>query len=146
MTLCRAARLASCLACAMPGVVPKLSDTPGDTGWVGPKLGEHTDAVLRECGYGDAELRLAPWLATRRSRFFLATKTGDRDGAGARASLERSLDRMGVDSVDLIQMHSLGHPDDWDQAMGPGGALEALVEARAQKLVRFIGVRTRCGL
>ena len=50
----------------------------------------------------------------------------------AREDLHRSLERLRVDHVDLIQLHSLGHPDDWDQAMGPGGALEALIEAREE--------------
>jgi len=91
-------------------------------------------------GYGDAELRLAPWLATRRSQFFLATKTGDRDGAGARASLERSLERMGVDSVDLIQLHNLVEEDEWATAHAPGGAVEALSRARDEGLTRFVGI------
>jgi aryl-alcohol dehydrogenase-like predicted oxidoreductase len=90
--------------------------------------------------YGDAELRLAPWLAGRRADFFLATKTGDRDGTAARASLERSLARLGVDSVDLIQLHNLVEPDEWEVAHGPGGAVEALVAARDEGLVRGIGV------
>ncbi len=90
--------------------------------------------------YGDSELRIGPWMAQHRGDFFLATKTRRRDARGAREDLHRSLERLRVDRVDLIQMHSLGHPDDWDQAMGPGGALEALVEARAQGLARFIGV------
>ena len=97
----------------------------------------HIDTAAR---YGDAELRIGPWMARHRKDFFLATKTGNRTAKEAREDLHRSLERLRVDSVDLIQMHSLGHPDDWDTAMGPGGALEALVEARAQKLVRFIGV------
>lgn len=90
--------------------------------------------------YGDSELRLAPFLAEHRDRFFLATKTGDRDGAGARASLERSLERMGVDQVDLIQLHNLVEPDEWEIANGPGGAVEALAVARDEGLCRFIGV------
>lgn len=90
--------------------------------------------------YGDAELRLAPWLAGRRNDFFLATKTGDRDASAARASLERSLSRLGVDSVDLIQLHNLVEPEEWEVAMGPRGALEALVTAREEGLVRWIGV------
>ncbi len=90
--------------------------------------------------YGDAELRVAPWLKRHPDRFFLATKTGERTYQGARDEFHRSLDRLGVDHVDLIQLHNLVHPDEWDTAMGPGGALEALVEARTQGLVRFIGV------
>ncbi len=90
--------------------------------------------------YGDSELRIAPWLVGRRSQFFLATKTSQRSGDGARAGLERSLQRLGVDSVDLIQLHNLVEPDEWEQAHGPGGALEALVLARDEGLVRHIGV------
>ena len=97
----------------------------------------HIDTAAR---YGDSELRIGPWMARHRKDFFLATKTGSRTAAAAREDLHRSLERLRVDHVDLIQLHSLAHPDDWDQAMGPGGALEALVEARAQRLVRFIGV------
>jgi aryl-alcohol dehydrogenase-like predicted oxidoreductase len=97
----------------------------------------HIDTAAR---YGDSELRIGPWMARHRKDFFLATKTGSRGAREAREDLHRSLERLRVDSVDLIQMHSLAHPDDWDQAMGPGGALEALVEAKAQGLVRAIGV------
>jgi aryl-alcohol dehydrogenase-like predicted oxidoreductase len=79
-------------------------------------------------------------MARHRRDFFLATKTGSRSARGAREDLHRSLERLRVDAVDLIQLHSLGHPDDWDQALGPDGALEALVEARTQGLVRAIGV------
>jgi aryl-alcohol dehydrogenase-like predicted oxidoreductase len=90
--------------------------------------------------YGDSELRIAPWMPEHRGRFFLATKTDERSGDGARASLERSLTRLGVDSVDLIQLHNLVEPDEWDVAHGPGGAVEALSRARDEGLVRFIGV------
>jgi aryl-alcohol dehydrogenase-like predicted oxidoreductase len=90
--------------------------------------------------YGESELRLAPWLTTHRDDFFLATKTGERTGDGARAELERSLVRLGVDSVDLIQLHNLVEPDEWELAHGPGGAVEALSKARDEGLVRFIGV------
>lgn len=90
--------------------------------------------------YGDAELRIAPWMRAHRSKFFLATKTGDRMGSAARASLERSLERMGVDSIDLIQLHNLVEPDEWDTAFSSNGAVAALEQARAEGLVRFIGV------
>ena len=90
--------------------------------------------------YGDSELRVGHWMREHRKRFFLATKTGDRTYQGARDSLHRSLERLRVDQVDLIQMHNLAMENDWTTAMGAGGALEALVEARSQGLVRFIGV------
>jgi aryl-alcohol dehydrogenase-like predicted oxidoreductase len=90
--------------------------------------------------YGDAELRLAPWLAAHPDEFFVATKTGDRGGDAARASLERSLARLGVDHVDLVQLHNLVEPDEWDVAFGPGGAVDALARARDEGLTRFVGV------
>ena len=91
-------------------------------------------------GYGDSEVRLRPWLADHRDEVFLATKTGDREGDAARASLERSLERMGVDHVDLIQLHNLVEPHEWEVAHRPGGAVEALARARDEGLTRFIGV------
>ena len=90
--------------------------------------------------YGDSELRLAPWLARHRDGVFLATKTGLRDRAGAREEIRRSLDRLGVDHVDLLQLHNLVDPIEWETALREGGALEAAVEARDEGLVRFIGV------
>lgn len=90
--------------------------------------------------YGDAEERIGPWMEKHRKDFFLATKTGERSYAKAKEEIHRSLDRMRIDSFDLIQLHNLGHPDEWDEAMGPGGALEAAIEARDQGIVRYIGV------
>ncbi len=90
--------------------------------------------------YGDAELRIAPWMKNHRKDFFLATKTGERTYDKAKEELHRSLERMQVDQIDLWQFHNLVNPDDWDIAMGPGGVLEAAIEAREQGLIRFIGV------
>ena len=90
--------------------------------------------------YGRAERLLNPWFPEHRERFFLATKTGERTYEGAKAQIAKSLERMGVDSVDLIQLHNLVAEDEWAVAMGPHGALQAAIEAREQGLVRFIGV------
>ena len=90
--------------------------------------------------YGDAEIKLAPFLQDHRKDFFLATKTPDRLGDDARASIERSLERMQVEQLDLIQFHNLSTDPEWDQVMGPNGALEAALQAKDQGLVRFIGV------
>ncbi len=90
--------------------------------------------------YGDAEKRIGPWMVEHRERFFLATKTRNRAYQRAWDDLQRSLDRLRVDHVDLWQMHGLTNPAGWEKAMGPGGALEALVEARDKGLVRFLGV------
>ncbi len=90
--------------------------------------------------YGESERRIGPWLEPRRKDFFLATKTGERGHAKAKEQLHRSLELLRTDHVDLIQLHCLIDDDTWATAMGPGGALEALVEARAEGLVRFIGV------
>ena len=97
----------------------------------------HIDAAA---SYGDAELRIGPWMERHRNRFFLATKTGERDYAGAQAEIRRSLERLRVDHVDLLQLHNLVKDDEWEIAMGPDGALRAAIEARDDGLVRFIGV------
>jgi aryl-alcohol dehydrogenase-like predicted oxidoreductase len=91
--------------------------------------------------YGDSELRLAPWLRSGgRDRFFLATKTGERTYRGAREQIRASLARLEVDHLDLIQLHNLVDPVEWETALGPDGALRAAVEARDAGLARFIGV------
>jgi predicted aldo/keto reductase-like oxidoreductase len=90
--------------------------------------------------YGDAELRLAPFLQDHRSEVFLATKTGERDAEGAWAEINRSLERLQTDHVDLLQLHNLVDEVEWQQAYAPGGVLEAAVRARDEGLVRFIGV------
>jgi aryl-alcohol dehydrogenase-like predicted oxidoreductase len=90
--------------------------------------------------YGDAELRLGPWMKQYRDRFFLATKTDKRSYPEAREQFFRSLDRLQVDRVDLLQMHNLTDVVQRETAFGPDGALEFLVEAREQGLTRFIGI------
>ena len=90
--------------------------------------------------YGESELMIAPWLAEHPGRFFVATKTGQRDYQSAREEIRRSLDRLGVDSVDLIQLHNLVDVIEWEFALREDGALQAAVEARDEGLVRFIGV------
>jgi aryl-alcohol dehydrogenase-like predicted oxidoreductase len=90
--------------------------------------------------YGAAEDRLKPFLADHRDEVFLATKTGERGGAEARAELERSLERMGVERVELIQLHNLVEEDEWEAAFAPGGAVDALAAARDEGLVDHIGV------
>jgi aryl-alcohol dehydrogenase-like predicted oxidoreductase len=103
-----------------------------------PEFGiNHVDTAA---SYGDSELRLAPWLASRRRDYFLATKTGDRTGADALASLERSLQRLRVDHVDSIQLHNLVEEDEWEVAFAPDGAVATLARAREEGLTRFIGV------
>jgi aryl-alcohol dehydrogenase-like predicted oxidoreductase len=90
--------------------------------------------------YGDSELRLGPWIEQHRAGFFLATKTGERTSQAAYDQIHRSLERLRVDQVDLIQLHNLVDPAEWETALGPGGALEAAIRAREGGLVRFIGV------
>ena len=114
-----------------------------------PRLFERIFDTLREFGvnhidtaasYGESEVNLAPFLTDTRDDWFLASKTGDRSGPDARASLERSLDRLGVDHLDLIQLHNLVEEDDWTQAFSPDGAVAALFQARDEGLVRHVGV------
>jgi aryl-alcohol dehydrogenase-like predicted oxidoreductase len=90
--------------------------------------------------YGEAERRIGPWMKGYRQQFFLATKTEERTRQGARESLQRSLELLQTDHVDLFQIHNLSTQAEWEVALGDGGALEAFVEARQQGMVRFIGV------
>ena len=91
-------------------------------------------------GYGDSELRIGPWMKKYRKDFFLATKTRERTYQKAREQIHMSLDRLCTDQLDLIQLHALIHPDEWEEALSAGGSLEAAIEAREEGLVRFIGV------
>ncbi len=90
--------------------------------------------------YGKAEARIGPWMEKHREDFFLATKTRSRSYDGAWKNLQRSLERMQVEYVDLWQMHGLTNPQGWEKATGPGGTLEAFIEAREKGLVRYLGV------
>ena len=90
--------------------------------------------------YGEAELRLGPWVQQHRDEFFLATKTGERTADAAYAEINRSLERLGTDQVDLLQLHNLVDEVEWQTAYAPGGALEAAVRAKDEGLVRAIGV------
>jgi aryl-alcohol dehydrogenase-like predicted oxidoreductase len=122
----------------------------------GAALGEATeeaaDAAMRQAldagvdhfdtaaDYGDSELHYGRWMPELRDRIFLSTKTGDRERDGARRSIERSLERLRVDHVDLIQLHAVCDPDDLDRATGPGGALEAAIQAKEEGLVGAVGI------
>ena len=90
--------------------------------------------------YGDAELRIGPWMKEHRADFFVATKTTERTYDKAKAEIHRSLERLQVSQIDLLQLHALVDPQEWQTAMGPRGALEAALEARDAGLVRFLGV------
>ena len=90
--------------------------------------------------YGNAEKCIGSWMKQHREDFFLATKSRSRTYKGAWDNLQQSLNLLRVDRVDLWQMHGLTNPVSWETAMGPGGALEAFIEARDKGLVRFLGV------
>ncbi len=90
--------------------------------------------------YGEAELRLGPWMEQHRDEYFLATKTGERTRDEAWAEINLSLERLRTDHVDLIQLHNLVDETEWQTAFASGGALEAAVRAREEGLARFIGV------
>lgn len=91
-------------------------------------------------GYGESELRIGPWMEKHRSNFFLATKVFRRTYKDACKQIEQSLERLQVSSIDLIQIHNLTDPRSWEKAMGADGALKALIEARDQGSVKYIGV------
>ena len=125
------------------GAAFKPDSTEADAGRVLDLLFRHgVNHVDTAHGYGggNSETLIGGWMERYRDRFFLATKTGERTAAGARAQVERSRRRLRSDTIDLIQLHSLTGEEDWAEAMGAGGALEALIEARERGWVRFIGV------
>jgi aryl-alcohol dehydrogenase-like predicted oxidoreductase len=119
-----------------------LGDVPGDVADRSIELAlqagiNHFDTAA---DYGDSELHLGRWMGRIRDRIFLATKTGDRTAAGAYDSIRRSLERLQVERVDLIQLHAVGDLEDLDRATGPGGAIEGAVKARDEGLVGAIGI------
>jgi predicted aldo/keto reductase-like oxidoreductase len=100
----------------------------------------HINQIDTARSYGEAEVRIGPWMKRDRKDYFLATKTGKRTKQEALEELQQSLERLQTDHVDLWQMHCLVETEEWETAMGEGGALEALIEAKRQGLVRFLGV------
>jgi len=91
-------------------------------------------------GYGESELRIGPWMKKHRNKFFLATKVFRRRYKDTREQIKQSLERLQVSSIDLIQLHNLTDPKSWEKVMGENGALMALIEAREQGMVNYIGV------
>ena len=119
-----------------------LSDVDQDTADL--SIQEALDAGINHfdvaASYGDAELRLAPWMPRIRSQIFLATKTGERDADKAWEQINKSLERLGVDRLDLIQLHAVGDLDELDALTRNGGGLDAAVRARDEGLAGAIGI------
>jgi aryl-alcohol dehydrogenase-like predicted oxidoreductase len=119
-----------------------LSDVDQDT--ADTSLGEALAAGINHFDvardYGEAEVRMAPWLRDHRGEIFLATKTGRRDAEGAWRGINESLERLGVDSVDLLQLHAVGDLEELDKATAPDGALKAAVRAQDEGLAADIGI------
>ena len=90
--------------------------------------------------YGDSELKYGRWMPEIRDRIFLSTKTGLREKDAAKRQIQDSLERLRVDNVDLLQLHSVGDLEDLDRATGPGGSLEAAIEAKEEGLIGAIGI------
>ena len=91
-------------------------------------------------GYGQAMERLSPWMPRIRDQVFLGAKTGVRDRDGARESIHSCMSRLGVDGFDLFQLHGVSTMEELDEVTRPGGALEAIVEARDQGITKWIGI------
>ena len=122
-------------AASLGGVTQKEADNTLD---LLLKYGvNHIDTAA---SYGEAELRIGPWMKEHRGNFFLATKTGQRTYQEAKDELHSSLEKMKTDYVDLWQMHALVNPDEWATAMGPGGVLDAFIEAKEAGLAKYLGV------
>ena len=97
----------------------------------------HIDTAF---SYGEAELRIGPWMKQHRGDFFLATKTGERSYEAARTQIRQSLERLQTDHLDLIQLHAVTKDEELDQLLADDGGLRAAIEARDEGLVRFIGI------
>jgi aryl-alcohol dehydrogenase-like predicted oxidoreductase len=122
-------------ACAFAGVTQEVADAA-----IEQVIAAGVNHIDVAPSYGDAEERLGPWLARERERFFLNCKTLERTRAGAAAELRRSLQRLHVEHLDVYQFHAVNTLDELEKILQPGGALEAVTEARADGLVRFIGL------
>jgi predicted aldo/keto reductase-like oxidoreductase len=103
-------------------------------------LGAGVNHIDTAASYGESEDRIGSWIARHGKTFFLATKTHERSAGPAYDEIRRSLDRLKVSAVDLLQLHNLVEPEGWQTALGPGGALESVVRAKEEGLTRFIGV------
>lgn len=90
--------------------------------------------------YGDAELRIGPWMREHRKHFFLATKTMERTKKAAMEELHKSLDRLKTDYVDLWQIHAITNLREWEAALSQGGAIDAFIEAKEKGLTRYLGI------
>ena len=90
--------------------------------------------------YGEAELRIAPWMPAHRPDFFLATKTEKRPYAESKIQIDDSLRRLNVENVDLLQLHSLGDVIEWEQVFAEDGAFKAVIEAKEAGKTRFVGI------
>ncbi len=117
----------------------EVTEEAADTA-IGQALDAGVDHFDTAADYGESEVHYGRWMPEMREEIFLSTKTGDRDGDAARRSIERSLERLQVDSVDLIQLHAVCDPEDLDRATAPGGALEAAIRAKEECLVGAIGI------
>jgi len=102
----------------------------------------YVDTSARYGGVEDrwSEQYFGEVMKTRRSEIYLATKTHDRTKDGSLKLLERSLELLKTDHIDLWQMHNLARMDQVEEVFAPGGAIEALIEARDQGIVRHLGI------
>ena len=121
------------------GIVVKDTESPEASRQVGMAIDRGVNYFDIAPSYGNAEECLGPALEPYRNDIFLACKTGERDRAGSEEQLQNSLKNMRTDHFDLYQLHGMRTWEDYDQALGPDGALETFVKAREKGLVRYIG-------
>jgi aryl-alcohol dehydrogenase-like predicted oxidoreductase len=119
-----------------------LSDVPQDV--ADRSIQEALDGGINHfdvaADYGEAELRLGPWMSQIRDRIFLATKTGERQQEPAWRQINDSLQRLQTDRVDLLQLHAVGDLNELDAATRPDGALSAAIRAQDEGLVGAVGI------
>jgi predicted aldo/keto reductase-like oxidoreductase len=117
----------------------QISKSDADTS-IQYALDHHVNHMDTAASYGESELRIGPWMPRIRDQVFLATKTGERTKQAAKAEILRSLEKLQVKYIDLIQLHAVGDLSELDKCTGKGGALEAVIEAKEEGLVKAIGI------
>jgi aryl-alcohol dehydrogenase-like predicted oxidoreductase len=124
---------------AMGGIVVMDVSQPFANNIVAEAVDRGVNYIDIAPSYGNAQDRMGPALKPYRNRVFLACKEIPRDKAGAQKELDESLRQLQTDHLDLYQLHALASVEDVHKALGPGGAIEAFVEAKKAGKVRFLG-------
>ena len=124
---------------AFAGIVVKNESTKDSSRYVSWAVDQGINYFDVAPGYGNAQNMLGPALEQYRNDIFLSCKSNKRDAISARTDLENSLELLRTDHFDLYQLHAMSTMEELETVTGPGGALEVLVKARDEGLVKHLG-------